>query len=74
MIRGFAVIAFSSRRQRSRWTPGTPGHLAAGKRHHLGIADPVRRRDDDLVAGIEGCHQRVVEHLLAGADDDLGSA
>ncbi len=46
--------------------------LAAGERHHLGIADPVRRGDDHLVARIDGRHQRVVEHLLAAsADDDL---
>jgi hypothetical protein len=46
--------------------------FAAGQRHHFRIAHPIGRRDDHLVAGIDGRHQRVVEHLLAaGADDDL---
>ncbi len=46
--------------------------FAAGERHHFRIAHPIGRGDDDLVAGIDGGHQRVVEHLLAaGPDDDL---
>ena len=45
---------------------------AAGEQHHVGIAHPIRRRDDHLVARIERRHERVVEHLLAaGADRDL---
>ena len=45
---------------------------AAGEQHHVGIAHPVRRRDDHLVARIERRHEGVVEHLLAaGADGDL---
>ena len=38
--------------------------LAAGEHHHVGVADPVRRRDDDLVAGIEQRHEQVVERVL----------
>ena len=46
--------------------------LAAGEHDHVGIAHPIGRRNDHLVAGIERRHERVVEHLLAaGADDDL---
>ena len=45
---------------------------AAGQHHDVGIAHPVGRRDDHLVAGIDGGHQRVEQHLLAaGADRDL---
>ena len=46
--------------------------FTAGQRHHFRIAHPIGRGNDDLVARIDGGHQRVVEHLLAaGADDDL---
>ena len=46
--------------------------LAPGERHHFRIAHPIGRRDDHLVARIDGGHQRVVEHLLAaGANNDL---
>ena len=45
---------------------------AAGELHHVGIADPVGRGDDDLVAGVDRGEERVEEHLLAaGRDDDL---
>ena len=45
---------------------------AAGEIDHVGIAHPVRRRDDDLVAGVQRRHEGVIEHLLAaGADRDL---
>ena len=72
----FAVIAFSRvgrlQLEAVRGRADDRHRLAAGERHHLGIAHPVGRRDDHLVAGIDGGHQRVVEHLLAaGADDDL---
>ena len=43
------------------------------QQHHVGIADPIGRRDDHLVAGIERGHEGVVKDLLAaGADGDLG--
>src|SRR5665811_2295324 len=46
--------------------------LAGGEQHHVGIAHPVRRRDDHLVAGVQRRHEGVVQHLLAaGADRDL---
>ena len=72
----FGVIAFSSRLACSLKPLRRRAHdrhrLAAGERHHFRIAHPIGRGDDDLVAGIDGRHQRVVEHLLAaGADDDL---
>ena len=53
--------------------PGVDRHgRPAGECHHFRIADPIGRRDHDLVARIERRHQRVVEHLLAaGADADL---
>ena len=45
---------------------------AAGEQGHVGIGNPVRCRDDHLVARIEGRHQGVVDDLLAaGADADL---
>ena len=54
---------------------GDLDRLAAGEQHDVGIAHPIGRRDDHLVAGIERRQQRVVEHLLAaGADDDLRAA
>ena len=53
------------------WSMTSTG-VAAGEQHHVGIAHPIGRRDDHLVARIERRHQRIVEHLLAaGADDDL---
>ena len=46
--------------------------LAARQHHDIGIAHPIGRRDDDLVARIDGRHQRIEQHLLAaGADRDL---
>ena len=49
--------------------------LAAGEQHHVGIAHPVRRRDDDLIARIERRDEGIVQHLLAaGADRDLAAA
>ena len=45
---------------------------AAAQRDHLGVGHPVRRRDHDLVARVQGGEERVVEDLLApGADDRL---
>ena len=43
--------------------------LGAGQQHDVGIAHPIRRRDDHLVAGVERGQQRVVQHLLAAAAD-----
>ena len=46
---------------------------AAAQADHLRIGDPIGRRDDDLVAGVERGEHRVVEDLLAaGRDDRLG--
>ncbi len=46
--------------------------LAAGKTNHVGIGYPVGRGNNDLVAGIDGCKERVEDHLLrAGGNDDL---
>ena len=49
------------------------GHgFAAGERHHFRIAHPVGCGNDDLIAGVNGGHQGIVEYLFAaGADDDL---
>ena len=41
--------------------------LAVGQQRDVRIRDPVRRRDDDLVAGIEGRHEGVEDDLLAAA-------
>ena len=47
------------------------GH-AFGQHHHVGVGDPIGRRHDDLVAGIEARHQRVEEDVLGtGAHADL---
>ena len=47
--------------------------LAAVDQHHLGIADPIGRGDDHLVALVQGGEEGVVEDLLAaGADDRVG--
>src|SRR5258708_3522556 len=44
--------------------------LAAVDEHHIGIADPIRRGDDDLVALVERGQEGVVENLLAASADD----
>ena len=45
----------------------------ARQQHNVRVADPIGRRNDNLVARIERRHQGVEQHLLAaGADDDLG--
>ena len=45
---------------------------AAGDRDHVGIAHPIGRRDDHLVAGIDRREKRVEQDMLAaGADDRL---
>ncbi len=45
---------------------------AARDQDHVGIADPERRRDHDLVAGVAGGEKGVEQDLLAaGADDRL---
>jgi hypothetical protein len=72
----FGVIAASSCSGVSlkpRLDPAFHRHRrAAGQQHHVGIADPVGRGDDHLVARIAGGHQRVVQDLLAaGADRHL---
>src|SRR5262245_7668992 len=46
---------------------------AAGQLDNIGIAHPVGRRDDHLVAMIDGGHEGIEQHLLAtSADGDLG--
>ena len=46
--------------------------LGAGQSHHVGIADPIRRGDDDFVARLAGGEDGVVTGMLrAVADDDL---
>ena len=51
---------------------GHGDRLALGQQDHVRIGDPEGRRDDHLVARVQGRHQGVVEHLLAaGADGDL---
>ncbi len=42
---------------------------AAGEQDHVRIGHPIRGGNDDLVAGIEGGHQGVVDHLLAAGTD-----
>ena len=44
--------------------------LAAVDQHHLRIADPIGRRDDDLVALVHRDEEGVVEDLLAAGADD----
>ncbi len=45
---------------------------AVAQQYHFRVGDPERRRDRDLVAGVDRGDQRVVQHLLAaGADGDL---
>ena len=45
---------------------------AAGDQHHVGIAHPIGRRNDHLVAGVEGRKQRIEQNMFAaGADDRL---
>ena len=40
--------------------------------HHVGIGNPIRRGDNDLVARLHGGRQRGMDQLLgAGADDQL---
>ena len=46
--------------------------FAPRQQHHVGVGDPVGRRDDDLVARVQRGDKRVIEHLLAaGGDGDL---
>jgi len=44
---------------------GDEHRLAAGQGHHVGIGDPARRRDHNLVARIEA-GEECVEHNLLG--------
>ena len=45
---------------------------AACQKHHIGVRHPIGRGDDDLIAGVTGGHQGVVQNLLAaGANGDL---
>ncbi len=47
--------------------------LAAVDQHHVGIADPIGRGDDHLVALVQRRQEGVVENLLAArADDGVG--
>ena len=40
--------------------------------YHLGVADPVRRRDNDLIARVAQRHQRDIDRVLrTGCHDDL---
>ncbi len=51
---------------------GHRNRRAARQQHHVGIADPVGRGDDDFVARVQRRHECVVERLLAaGPDRDL---
>ena len=43
---------------------------AVGDQHHLGIRHPVWRRNDHLVAGVQGGQHGVEDHLLAARGDD----
>ncbi len=43
--------------------------LAAAEQHDICIGHPARRRNDDLVTGIERRQQRIIEHLLAAGSD-----
>ena len=52
--------------------PSTTTGVPPASAHHVGIADPVGRGDDHLVAGVQRGEERVEQHLLAaGGDDDL---
>ena len=44
--------------------------FAAREQHHVRIAHPVRRRNDDLLAGIERRGEGVVDDLLAAVADE----
>ena len=48
---------------------GDEHRLALGQQGDIRIADPIGGGNDHLVAGIQGGHQRVVQHLLAAAAD-----
>ena len=41
--------------------------LGLGQQHHVRVGNPVGRRDDDLIAGIEHGLAHIVEALLAAA-------
>ena len=43
--------------------------LAAPVLHDLGVGYPARRRDHNLVAGVDRAHQRIEQHLLAAGPD-----
>ncbi len=44
--------------------------LAAVDQDHVGIAHPIGRGDDHLVALVEGDQERIVQNLLAAGSDD----
>jgi hypothetical protein len=43
--------------------------LAAGQQHHVRVGDPVGRRHDDFVAGVQRRHEGVEDHRLAARGD-----
>ncbi len=43
---------------------------AVAEHHHFGVRDPVGRRDDHLVAGVQGRQHGVEDDLLAARGDD----
>jgi hypothetical protein len=43
---------------------------AAAQSHHFGVADPVRRGDHHLVAGVQRRHQGIEDDVLAARADD----
>ena len=70
MIAASSAAGCSLKPSRSRSSTNTG--LPPAEQHHFRIADPVGRRDDDLVAGVQRRQKRVEEDLLAaGADDGL---
>ena len=48
---------------------GDNARAAAAQLHHLRVADPVRGRNNDLIAVIEGGGQCIEDHLLTTAAD-----
>lgn len=53
--------------------PGMHGHgHAARQLHHVGIAQPVGRGNQHLVAGVDGGLHEIVEAVLAARADDNG--
>ena len=61
-VRGVIAFSKSSARifQRVALARRHDHRLGAGQSHHIGITDPVRRRNDDFIAGLTGCEDCVV--------------